>query len=61
MRKSAPKEGLTGIWFEMDKETNRRLEDSAKVNKRTKRQEAYFRLSDHLTKFDEHMKHRTTR
>ncbi|EGQ7990799.1 TraY domain-containing protein [Vibrio vulnificus] len=46
----------TGIWFEMDPETNRRLEASAKRNKRTKRQEASFRLSDHLIKFDENMK-----
>ncbi|MEF1259109.1 TraY domain-containing protein [Vibrio harveyi] len=39
----------------MDSETNRKLEESAKFNKRTKRQEASFRLSDHLTKFDRHM------
>ena len=50
---------MTGIWFEMDKETNQRLESSAKKNKRTKRQEASFRLSDHLAKFDENMKLRT--
>ncbi|TOK94313.1 TraY domain-containing protein, partial [Vibrio parahaemolyticus] len=30
----------TGIWFEMDSETNRKLEESAEFNKRTKRQEA---------------------
>ena len=45
----------TGIWFEMDSETNGKLEESAEFNKRTKRQEASFRLSDHLTKFDRHM------
>ncbi|WP_104025161.1 TraY domain-containing protein [Vibrio hyugaensis] len=48
----------TGIWFEMDSETNRKLEESAEFNKRTKRQEASFRLSDHLTKFNQHMKPR---
>ncbi|WP_045394978.1 TraY domain-containing protein [Vibrio rotiferianus] len=53
-------EGMTGIWFKMDEDTNQRLEASAKVNKRTKRQEASFRLSDHLIKFDEKMKRRTT-
>ncbi|BAC97725.1 putative conjugative transfer protein TraY (plasmid) [Vibrio vulnificus YJ016] len=53
------KDDMTGIWFEMDKETNQRLEASAKENKRTKRQEASFRLSHHLTHFDEHMKPRT--
>ncbi|MDA0124464.1 MULTISPECIES: TraY domain-containing protein [Vibrio] len=45
----------TGIWFDMDSETNQKLEESAEFNKRTKRQEASFRLSDHLTKFDRHM------
>ncbi|ENM5730754.1 TraY domain-containing protein [Vibrio mimicus] len=54
------KENKTGIWFEMDTETNQRLEVSAKRNKRTKRQEASFRLSDHLTRFDENMRHRTS-
>ena len=33
------KDGMTGIWFEIDKQTNQRLEASAKANKRTKRQE----------------------
>ncbi|MGD1393135.1 TraY domain-containing protein [Vibrio harveyi] len=45
----------TGIWFKMDSETNRKLEESAEFNKRTKRQEASLRLSDHRTKFDRHM------
>ncbi|EHE7897830.1 TraY domain-containing protein [Vibrio campbellii] len=54
------KEGMTGIWFEIDKQTNQRLEASAKANKRTKRQEANFRLCDHLAQFDEKMKRRTT-
>ncbi|WP_274881979.1 TraY domain-containing protein [Vibrio harveyi] len=45
----------TGIWFDMDSETNQKLEESAEFNKRTKRQEASLRLSDHLTKFDRHM------
>ncbi|ANC00468.1 MULTISPECIES: TraY domain-containing protein [Vibrio] len=43
-----------GIWFEIDEETNRLLTTSAKVNKRSKKQEASFRLSDHLKKFDKH-------
>lgn len=51
-RKSAA--GMTGIWFDMDEETNRLLTISAKVNKRTKKQEASFRLSHHLRKFDKH-------
>ncbi|WP_234497888.1 TraY domain-containing protein [Vibrio maritimus] len=46
----------TGIWFEIDEKTNRRLTASA----RTKRQEANFRLCDHLLKFDDSMKNRTT-
>lgn len=46
----------TGIWFDMDPETNRLLTESAQVNKRTKRQEASFRLTDHLRKFDKHLK-----
>ena len=54
------KTGMTGIWFELDKQTNQRLEVSAKANKRTKRQEANFRLSDQLAQFDENMKRRTT-
>ncbi|MBE4621090.1 MULTISPECIES: TraY domain-containing protein [Vibrio] len=54
------KDDMTGIWFEMDKETNQRLEASAKENKRTKRQEASFRLKDHLAKFDENMKARSS-
>lgn len=53
------KEGMTGIWFALDKESNQRLEASAKANKRTKRQEANFRLCDHLAQFDEKMKRRT--
>ncbi len=48
----------TGIWFEMDAETNRLLEESAEMNDRSKRKEARFRLKDHLTKFDKHMKPR---
>ncbi|PCD85616.1 TraY domain-containing protein [Vibrio mediterranei] len=50
----------TGIWFEIDEKTNKRLTASAKANKRTKRQEANFRLCDHLSKFDDNMKRRTT-
>ncbi|TOR11921.1 conjugal transfer protein TraY [Vibrio parahaemolyticus] len=56
---SKAKEGMTGIWFEMDAETNRRLTESARINKRTKRQEASFRLADHLAKFDKNLKPRT--
>lgn len=51
----SPEKETTGIWFEMDSETNRKLEESVEFNKRTKRQEASFRLSDHLTKFDRYM------
>ncbi|MCG9703047.1 TraY domain-containing protein [Vibrio natriegens] len=53
------KKGMTGIWFTMDDDTNSKLEESAKANKRTKRQEAGFRLADHLEKFDKDMKPRT--
>jgi len=49
---------MTGIWFALDPETNQRLELSARENKRTKRQEAHFRLRDHLQRFDEKLKSR---
>lgn len=55
MNKKKTEEVMTGIWFNMDSETNRLLTASAKVNKRTKRQEASFRLSDHLKKFDKNL------
>ncbi|HHY0497253.1 TraY domain-containing protein [Vibrio parahaemolyticus] len=54
MHKNKPDDSMTGIWFDMDAETNRLLTTSAKTNKRTKRQEASFRLSHHLRKFDKH-------
>ncbi|WP_234497891.1 TraY domain-containing protein [Vibrio maritimus] len=50
----------TGIWFEIDEKANRRLTASAKANKRTKRQETNFRHCDHLSKFNDSMKSRTT-
>jgi len=48
----------TGIWFELDEDTNRLLEESAEANDRSKRKEARFRLKDHLSKFNQHMKPR---
>lgn len=54
-----PIKKLTGVWFELDAETNQRLTESARANKRSKRNEASVRLADHLLKFDSHMKLRT--
>ncbi len=39
------------IWFEMDAETNRLLEESAEANDRSTRKEARFRLKDHLQRY----------
>ncbi|MBS0045207.1 TraY domain-containing protein [Shewanella sp. M16] len=42
----------TSINFEMDSETNQRLENASAHTKRTKRGEAAARLKDHLERFD---------
>ncbi|CAH1606298.1 Relaxosome protein TraY [Vibrio jasicida] len=57
MPQNAEKETI-GIWFELDEDTNRLLEESAEANDRSKRKEARFRLKDHLSKFNQHMKPR---
>lgn len=49
------KKSTVALWFEMDNETNRLLDLSAKLNRRSKRAEAEVRLKDHLKKFNHEM------
>lgn len=48
----APSEEKTGISLKIDEQADQRLTESANVNHRSKRSEAYVRLSDHLSRFE---------
>lgn len=48
----APSKETTGISFKIDEQADQRLTESANINQRSKRKEAYVRLSDHLSRFE---------